>query len=170
MSKIENISNIIDIYFREETITKLKEDQANMSIDFVSDGQRCLAYIFDKNLPNRDFPKGLFPFFNRGVPNVTSLCDYILFTEKGSELYVLLIELKKGNDNVTRQLYASKCFVDYIISTVNRVYKSEINPQIRLISIRERHVKPKQKQKEIVYENNFHNFCSSKFRLKAYLK
>ncbi len=171
MNKIEYIASIIDSHFKQDELTYLKEEQADMRIEFENDGQRFLSFSFDKNLSKNIYPKGLFPFFNRGVPKVTSFCDYVLFTETSGTLYILLIELKKGDDKVTEQLYAGKCFVEFIISTVNRVYEQNIKPEIRLISIRERHIKPKQKQKEIEYdENNFHTFSNQKFRLKAYLK
>jgi hypothetical protein len=170
MSKIAFISNVIDTYFKEDEITVLKEDQANMKIDFVSDKQKFLSFTFDRKLKKTDFPKGFFTFFNRGEAKVTSFCDYIIFSERDKNLFILLIELKKGNDNVTEQLFAGKCFAEYVISTVNRVYNMNINPEYRLISIRQRHIKPKQKQKEIEYINNFHTFCSSKFWLKSYLK
>jgi len=80
-----------------------------------------------------------------------------------------LIELKKGDNNVTKQLKAGKCFAEYVISTLNRVYDLNIVPQIREISIRKRNIKPKQQQKRISYDNNFHTFSDNKFRLKKYL-
>lgn len=171
MSKLEYIANILDPHFKQEYLSKFIESQANMEIEFISERQKFLSFTFDRSLSKKDFPKGLFPFFNRGEAKVTSFCDYIIFTEFGTDLFILLIELKKGNDKVTEQLNAGKCFADYVISTVNRVYNNNINPKIRLISIRERHIKPKQKQKEIEYDaSNFHTFSSSKFRLKSYLK
>jgi hypothetical protein len=171
MSKIEFVANIIDDHFKEDDIRKLKEVQADMEVDFISDGQRYLTFTFDKNLSRREYPKGLFPFFTKGIAELNSFCDYLIFAEKESKLYVLLIELKKGNSKVTVQLNASKCFTDYLIATINRVFNQQIIPEIRLISIRERHIKPKQKQKEVEYDvNNFHTFSSSKFRLKSYLK
>jgi len=171
MSKLDKISNVLDPHFKETDITKLKEVKEDMEIIFVSGNQRFLSFSYDKELTRNEFPKGLFPFFNKGEALVNSFCDYVIFSEKEGDLYVLLIELKKGNNNVTKQLSAGKCFTEYIISTVNRVYDLNITPKIRLISIRDRHIKPKQMQKEINYdENNFHTFCSSKFWLKSYLK
>ncbi|GEL10537.1 hypothetical protein FGL01_12760 [Flavobacterium glycines] len=170
MSKLVCVSNILDDFFKEDKITKLQELQEKMEIEFVSDNKKYLSFSFDKQLPLKDFPKGLFPFFNRGVAKVTSFCDYIIFSEHNNSLFILLIELKKGNDNVTKQLNAGKCFAEYIVSTLNRVYDLNIVPEIRQISIRQRHIKPKQKQKEVEYENNFHTFCNSKFWLKKYLK
>ena len=168
-NKIELISNVLDDFFKEDNITELKEAQENMSINFINDKLRFLSFSFDKTLPRSDFPKGLFPFFNRGEPKVCSFCDYVIFTEYIGKLYVLLIELKKGKDNVTKQLNAAQCFTEYLISTINRVYGVTLLPEIRQISIRERHIKPKQRQKDIVYENNFHTFEDSKFWLKKYL-
>ena len=171
MSKLDYVNNVLDSYFKTEALTRLKEVQADMEVELVSDGQRFICFTFDKTLLRRDYPKGLFPFFNRGEAGVTKICDYIIFTEQAGILYVLLIELKKGADNVTEQLNAGKCFTEYVISTLNRVYQQNISPEIRHISIRERKIRPKQKQKVIEYdENNFHTFSSSKFRIKSYLK
>ena len=66
MSKLVHISNILDDFFKEDKITKLQELQENMEIEFVSDNKRYLSFSFDKQLPNKDFPKGLFPFFKVG--------------------------------------------------------------------------------------------------------
>ena len=152
------ISNILDDFFKNN-ITSVLEEKQNF-----------LSFSMDRTLSEKDFPKGLFPFFNRGLPGVCLFCDYIIFSELKGTLFVLLIELKKGKYNVTKQLEAGKCFVEFIISTVNRVYKQDISPEIRKISIREYKKKPKQKQKSIKYdENNFHTFDDSKFFLKKYL-
>ena len=169
MNKLELISNILEDFFKEDNITKLQEIQENMVVEFENENKKYLSFSFDKQLPAKDFPKGLFPFFNRGVAKVTSFCDYVIFSENKRELYILLIELKKGDNNVTKQLKAGKCFAEYIISTLNRVYDINVVPQIREISIRKRNIKPKQQQKRISYENNFHTFCDNKFRLKKYL-
>lgn len=169
-NKLLNISNILDDYFKEEKITKLQEVQEKMSIDFVSDNVKFLSFSFDKQLSKRDFPKGLFPFFNRGHAKVSSFCDYVIFAEKGGQLFILLIELKKGRESVTKQLNAAKCFADYVIATLNRVYESDVQPEYRKISIRDRHIKPKQKQKSIVYKDGLCTFSDSKFWLKKYLE
>lgn len=170
MSNLNRLSNILDDFFKEDTVSRLQEPKENMYIDFVSDNKRFLSFSYDKTMPSRDFPKGLFPFFNRGTGLVTSFCDYIIFTEKGGNLFILLIELKSGRDNVTKQLEAGKCFAEYVVSTLNRVYNQNINPEIRKISIRKRNIKPKQQKKRIQYIDNFHTFCDNKFWLKKYLE
>ncbi|UXD71383.1 hypothetical protein MUK51_08820 [Sphingobacterium faecium] len=169
-SILEKISTILDNFFKEDSITKLQELTEGMVIDFVCDKKSYLSFSFDKQLPANDFPKGLFPFFNRGEAKVTSFCDYIIFTEEKNKLFILLIELKKGRSNTTKQLEAGKCFSEFLVATLNRVYGVNINPEIRKISVRETHVKPKQKQKPIKYNSDgFHTFCNSKFWLKKYL-
>lgn len=168
-NKLNYVSNILDDYFKEDNISKLVESQQNMSVDFISDNHKFLSFSFDKKLSTKEFPKGMFPFFNRGEPGVCAFCDYIIFTEKAGQLFILLIELKKGKDNVTKQLNAGKCFVEYVIATINRVYGLNIDPQIRQISIRDRFIKPRQKQKVVEYQNNFFTFSDSKFWLKKYL-
>ncbi|MFJ1428159.1 hypothetical protein ACILD6_06110 [Capnocytophaga canimorsus] len=174
MNKIEMISNVLDAFFKSDSITKLEEHQADMSVDFISEGQRFLSFCMDKQLDEKTFPKGLFPFFNRGEAKVCAFCDYIVFTELKGKLFVLLIELKKGRDNVTKQLNAGECFAEFVIKTANRVYNQNITPEIRKISIRDGHIKtkakPKQRQKPIQYDhNNFHTFEDSKFWLRKYL-
>jgi hypothetical protein len=89
MSNLEKLSNILDDFFKNDKITKLKEDNENMFIDFVNEKQQYLSFSFDKQpLPYKEFPRGLFPFFNRGTGNVTSFCDYIIFTEKNGKLFI----------------------------------------------------------------------------------
>ncbi|MFJ1425878.1 hypothetical protein ACILE3_07890 [Capnocytophaga canimorsus] len=174
MNRIEMISNILNDCFKNNTLYRLEEIQANMSIDFVGNPQEYISYSMDKQLNKKDFPKGLFPFLNRELENVCSMCDYIIFTEKEEKLFILLIELKRGRGNTTRQLSAGECFAEFVTKTVNRVYNQNITPEIRKISIRDGHIKtkakPKQRQKTIKYDhNNFHTFEDSKFWLRKYL-
>lgn len=175
MNKLVMISNILDDFFKNNTTTALEEKQAGMSVAFIAENQKFLSFKLDKDLDKKEFPRGIFPFFKSKdkEKKVCSFCDYIIFSELRGTLYILLIELKKGKEKVTEQLEAGKYFVEFVISTVNRVYKQNISAEIRKISIREykmRKDKPKQKQKSIRYDgNNFHTFEDSKFYLKKYL-
>lgn len=170
MTNLERLSNILDDFFKEEAISKLQEPKEKMFIDFESDRHKFLSFSFDKQLPKSDFPRGLLPFFNRGTGKVTSFCDYIIFTEKAGSLFILLIELKSGRDNVKKQIKAGRCFAEYVISTLNRVYDLTVSPKIREISIRKTNITPKpQRKKRIEYIDDFHTFCDSKFWLKKYL-
>ena len=171
MSKLSEIDTIINPFFKAENENLLEEKQENMKIEIKNENQRFLLFNFDKNLKKSEYPRGLFPFFNKSEAGVTSMCDYILFAEYKGELFALLIELKKGKENTTLQLNAGKIFVRFIIETLNRVDNFKIDPKIRMISIRERHKKPQQKQKEVEYDNlGFHTFMNKDFKIKSYLK
>jgi hypothetical protein len=169
-NKLAKISSVLAQEFNLGSISKLEEPTENMEVDFDNGRLPYVATKFDRVLARKDFPKGLIPFFNRGEKHVCAVCDYIIFCEFKGHLYVLLVELKKGANKVTEQLFAGKCIANFIISTANRVFKINLEPRVRLISIRGRHIKPKQKQREVEYdENSFHTFSSSKFWLREYL-
>ena len=171
MSKLSKISTIINPLFKAENDTLFEERQVGMKIEIINENQHFLSFNFDKTLKKTEYPKGLFPFFNSSEAGVTSMCDYILFTEYRGELFALLIELKKGKKNTIHQLKAGKIFVRFIVETLNRVYDLKIEPKIRMISIREGHRKPQQKQKGIQYDNEgFHTFMNRDFKIKSYLK
>lgn len=88
------------------------------------------AYRFD--FEERDF----LPFFNKEhddeakgivVENPTpsgllKFCDYILLATVNEKLYVILIEMKSGNNyGANQQLAASKTFIDYIKASAERI-------------------------------------------------
>lgn len=71
------IANILHSEFKNDRISKLEENQADMSIEFISDRQKFISFSMDKQLNKKDYPNGLFPFFNSGMQGVCSFCDYI---------------------------------------------------------------------------------------------
>lgn len=169
MSKLEDIQYILSSNFIAPDKTRLRENIGAfvMDIPIKNDGLSYLSYKYDKELTG--YRGGLFPFFaqNKGVQRI---CDYILFTEKGNRFYALMFELKRGKDNTRKQLEASKCLVNYIISTVIRVKKVPIEPQLRCISISEfKRIKKGTREKPVQYENGFTEFKGNTFRLKSYL-
>lgn len=82
-------------------------------------------YRFDEKYAGKDS----LPFFNNSYEagthapaDLRSFCDYILLAEKNDTLYVLLIELKRGDTHGFRkQIDASKCFMDYVIDSAERI-------------------------------------------------
>ncbi len=63
--------------------------------------------------------QALFPFFKSGTPKITKLCDYILFCPRksGSQLVVLLCELKSGNTGrAGQQIHGGMLVAEYIIN------------------------------------------------------
>ena len=148
----------------------LEEPQENMSIGIDSGGLRFLSYSYDKQEVDEQ-KKNVLPFLAKRK-NVHAMCDYIIFCQENGKLFVLLIELKKGKQEVMSQMKAAECLVNYIIATLNRVEKMEIIPEIRKISVRSRFIQKKGpcRPKEVVYdENRFHTFDGRIFHLRRYL-
>ena len=147
----------------------LEEPQENMSIPIINDGVSYLSYSYDKTIKGKT--KDLLPFLVKNR-DVHSMCDYILFCQEKKRLFILLIELKKGNNEVMTQLKAGKCFAQFIISTLNRVEKLNIKPEIRLISIRNNNVVRKGAShcKDVEYDKDyFHTFHGKNFFIKEFL-
>ena len=169
MSKIELIDYILNPDFKV-TSNELKEDSASMQVEVIKD--RCTSLIFqlDKQL-GANYRGGIYPFFNNQNSDVCKVCDYIIFAELNNNLYSLIIELKTGKRDTKPQLKAGECFVDFVISTLNRVKRRNIVVHKRFISIREFQRKRKTKLREITYDvNKHHYFEQNKFRIYTFLK
>ena len=84
---------------------------------------------------------------------------------------MLIIELKRGKSQTLPQLKAARCFVDYIISTVNRVNEISIKPEIRLISVHEYNIPKKSiRDKGIKYDKDRHcQFKQRSFEIRKFL-
>ncbi len=169
MSKIELVDYVLNPNFKIIG-NLLEEKDSSMKIDLIKERCQSIVFQFDKKL-GRSYKGGIFPFFNSQNSNITKVCDYIIFSEYNNSLYSLVIELKKGKSSTMPQIKAGECFVDYVISTVNRINNSNHTIQKRRISIREFERKRKTKLKDIEYdENNHHFFDQNKFRIVAFLK
>lgn len=147
-----------------------EEESASMKVELVNDGCTSLIFQLDKPLDRR-YRGGLYPFFNNGNANVCKACDYIIFSEYKGTQYALIIEMKKGNQSTSEQIKAGMNFVDFVISTVNRVHSKNYQIVKRRISIKEVKRKRKTKIKDIDYDGNSHHlFEQNKFRTVAFLK
>jgi hypothetical protein len=170
MSNISNIEFVLNDSFLASDQGKFEEIQPDftMQVPIKSDGCSYKSYKYDKSLPG--YSGGLFPFFKES-PNVRKISDYIVFAERGTQFYILLLELKRGNCDTFPQLKAAKCFSNFIVNTVNRVKGAAISPQVRLISISEyRRTKKGTREKPVHYDCNSHTeFKDKNFRLKAFL-
>lgn len=76
----------------------------------------------------------LFPFFNKNHSNPSlpkipeklyALCDYIMLVDFKSQLYILLIELKRSKDyrHAKEQLDAAESLMDFVLSSAERIKK-----------------------------------------------
>ena len=141
-----------------------------MKIEIDKKGCKSIMFSFDKQL-GKKYKGGLFPFFAK-TKEVCSICDYMLFAIEGKKLYILLIELKKGNANSSKQLKATECFANFIVETIKRVKKYQIDFSVRKISIKNPRIKKKKtKITEHSYDQDNHAILeTSKFYLKSFLK
>ncbi|WP_281615765.1 hypothetical protein [Flammeovirga sp. SubArs3] len=79
----------------------------------------------------------IFPFFKL-TAGVRKQADAIIFLEtKSGRPYILISEMKDGDrpNEAKKQYLASKLFAEYIISTINRVYKKNYAPVIRGVCV-----------------------------------
>jgi len=63
----------------------------------------------------------LFPYFNKAVPFLNSLCDYIIFYPYENVLFVFLCELKtKKVSHSSKQVEAAKLLAEFILKKAER--------------------------------------------------
>jgi len=86
------------------------------------DRRNCLGAVKVRNLPQQSV---VVKFESVGVSGLLDLkgvnrhCDYVIITENKKDIFVILIELKTGQDSeVPSQLRASECLVDYVFSVL----------------------------------------------------
>lgn len=121
-SPLDNIRSIIaDKFFSTAQGKLIEENRDNAGVAFrmekgIYAGTDCpyLLYRFDPD------EWEIFPFFKE-TRGLNRICDYILFAAQNNKLYVLLIELKKGNVPALPQLTASQYFVEYLIKSGARI-------------------------------------------------
>lgn len=169
MSNLPLINDLLNNSFKYDE-NHLYEEQTNMLINLDKKG--CISFIFqfDKQL-GKDYKGGIFPFFNTQKQGLCKVCDYLIFSEINKKLFALIIELKLGKQSTSAQLNAGECFIDFIKVTSQRVYKKNIDINVRKISIREFERKRKTKIRDIEYdENNHHFFDQDKFVIRSFLK
>ena len=168
---LRDINAILSANFYN-TDKKMAEPAVAMNVPINSGTLSFLSYSFDKRLSTKEYPKGLFPFFNKNK-GVHSMCDYMLFSYFNNKLYILLIELKHGKEGVMPQLNAGKCLAKFIVDTYNRIEGKTLRVEYRMISIRNNHIIKKRptKIRSVDYdENNFCTFEGCNFYLREFLK
>ncbi len=152
------------------TNSYFSEPSAKMRVNLNNDGCKTLIFQLDKQLDRR-YRGGLYPFFNNGNRNVCKACDYIILSEHQGNQYAIVVEMKEGNHSTSEQIKAGLCFVDFLISTVNRVHRTSYSVRKRRVSIKEVKRKRKTKIKDITYDANGHHvFEQNIFRTIAFLK
>ena len=85
-----------------------------------------------------DTQKDLFPYFQNKT-GYKKNCDYIVFAENATNLYVFLVELKNTTTSPKTQLNISKPFAEFLISRIEAVAGSAAKEIVfRMIGIKEK--------------------------------
>lgn len=120
------------------------DEQRVAIVNKVSSISQMALYRFDAKTIGKDF----LPFFNdrykeepHAPAGIRSFCDYILLAESKDTLYIMLIELKRGEaTGYKKQIDASLCFVDYIIDSAERIKHENASDEFDRNNIRFRRV------------------------------
>lgn len=135
MSNLEKLISVLDPKFKPEDQLMLEEKETDthsamtVTIKNLTDYKHVL-YRFDPNESEK-----FFPYFSR-LKHLQKICDYFVFVQKNTNdtIYVFAIELKRGTDATSKQLQASKVFVDYLVKSAQRIYP-ELTNRIKIESI-----------------------------------
>jgi len=145
---------ILPLVSKEIKVTELKNPSCK-SIIFKSVSKNIFAFSLDYQLAKRC---KILPFFNQSLGDINKVNDAIIFYEKGSEQYLLLIELKSNNlGDYKKQLQAGKNFSLYLVSMLNLTFgknyeiKDE-NIRCLVVSTRKTPRKQGSKRKNIKYD------------------
>lgn len=170
MNELALLDSILSDDFKVTERT-LEEQKEGMSVVFETrKGCVYLNYKYD-DVP-AGYKGGLFPFFSNTQPGVRSICDYIIFAKKGSTIFAIVFELKKGKGATMPQFRAAEVFVNYIIDTAKRIGNIPMQCKVRYVSVREYQIKKgKTLKKEIEYDANGHyELKCDKFCLNDFIK
>lgn len=157
---LPRLEDLIIKFYKAPEQDVLKEDNVMRPVTLDKTGVRCLLYSFDKKYKKGQSPNRLFTFFNT-ITGAQVMCDYCLFGVKKGNLYILLFELKKGDDQVMEQLKAGEEFAKFIVGSLNRINNWDIKPKVRRISVRASKVltKPTTRISPVKYdESNLYTF------------
>lgn len=166
MDFLSCIEQTISDDYKINSRNTLKEDKGNgrQEVKYKQDGKQ-LVYSFDVLASGIPHP---FPFF-KDYPGLKIISDYILFTNRKSDNkpFILIFELKKSK-SPNKQLRATKQFCSYIIERMNGVFKTQYNPEIRMIGLIEG-IKPRSRVDDVKYIDGIFNTPLRFFKIKNLL-
>lgn len=149
----------------------LEEHKAGMKIPVDATGVNYKTFSFDRDLDKKNYPKGLYPFFNRITKKAHTVCDYTLFVTQGSKVFVLLVELKLGDAETSTQLRAGECMAKFVVDTINRINNTKYSPEYRKITVSGTKLvrKGSTKMHAVNYTNRCADFKGHSFCLQQFL-
>lgn len=141
MSKvIETLTRIFDPRFIEPSHIAIEEPAERMR-RLIHRGSNLpddnmMVCRLDQNIQVPD----IFPYLrgdsaDHGLKGMKRICDYAIFVDTGEILYVLLIEMKKGDDSPQEQLNVTEPLIDFIFRRAKILKHLDVNYEIRKIGI-----------------------------------
>ena len=174
MSKLDIIGTILHNRFQVQNQKNLVEEdldhrQKKFDISYPIISKNTIRHVLYR------YDDTTFPFFSK-ISGLNEMCDYVLFAEEGKNLYVFVIEMKKGGGSVHKQLDAAKEFVNFIIASAKRI-GNELDDYIyiKLIRISDSRINKfkKRVQKEenaIEYIDDYCNYPYKSFYLERMMQ
>ena len=152
---IDLIKQIIDPKYisNEQDILEEWTDGKRIQSIGVNKKKIDIEYLFCRF--HEEGGRNLFPFFSYGVSGLCQMADYLLFIERGDQLFVISIELKLTSGSSRPQLKASTCFAFFLIKTLNRLYSLSIdNIELKTLRICQAAIDAATKNKKKTKEQN----------------
>lgn len=115
---LDVIHSVIKDEFIPSDQTNMIEDKTNgrlgsMKCQIDCGNEEVLLCSFDRRNNNNT----LFPYFNE-VEGFVSMCDYILFVEDETNLFVFLVDLKDSTVSAKYQTCIAKAFAEFIVNRI----------------------------------------------------
>lgn len=116
MKKLLNaINEIITPRFKQETTVLTEPKTVGYPQIRIIKVEKALFYKFDTDEID------IFPYFNKAVPFLNKMCDYIIFYPYDTTMFVFLCELKTERiHHSSKQLESAKLFAEFLIKTAKK--------------------------------------------------
>ncbi len=109
------IDTIIVSRFKQKSIILEEPKQVDYPTTSIIKVGKALLYKFEAD------ELDIFPYFNKGMPFLNSMCDYIIFYPYENVMFVFLCELKtKKLTHSSKQVKAAKLLADFLLKMAER--------------------------------------------------
>lgn len=143
MSKVIDIlTRLFDDKFIEKSHITIDEPAEKMSRLILKSPSLPDENILVCRLDQNQNPKvtDMFPYLRgdstaRGLKGMKRICDYAIFVDKGNKVFVLLIEMKKGDDSPQEQLNVTEPLIEFIFERARILKHLVVDYEIRKIGI-----------------------------------
>ncbi len=159
MSKLNCIKEAIHPSCEITGLERKVLEEPNVMKIYIKSKWQYLIYNFE-NIKNGD----IYPFFNN-INGLKIIADYVIISQKKEELYIIIIELKKGRKNPKKQIFATKRLMEFILKRIEDITKQKFAIKYRFIGVSKITCKTTNK---IYNKNNYTDFSGTTLNLDIY--